>query len=397
MADVAAAVTPLRVLWLIKGLGPGGAEHLLLQQARAHDAATLDLRCGYLVPWKNHLVPDMEAAGVAATCLDGEHMQDLRWVRRLWLLLRDFRPDVVHVHSPLVAVFVRLVVRGMGRGRPRLVVTEHNDWSRHRRPTRWLNAATYWLDDAHVAVSDGVYDTVAPWARGDLAVLHHGIDLDAVRASADRDGVRRELGIPADHLVVGIVANYRREKDHPNLFAAADIALAADPGLTIVVVGQGPLADDIAAMHAASHDPDRIIVTGYRDDARRVMSAFDVFTLASRHEGLPVTAMEAVALGLPIVATRVGGLAEIVDDGVSGWLVPAGDPGQLAERWLTYRDHELLKSHGERAFQRSSAFDVRRALDELILLYGGMSMPHSVTRGLQTVTYWARHGGQRWW
>ena len=143
--------------------------------------------------------------------------------------------------------------------------------------------------------------------------------------------VRAELGVGDEEIVVGTVANFRQAKRYDLLIEAAQIVVDRLPSVRFVAVGQGPLEDKVRAWHKASGLGDRFLLTGYRADARRVMSAFDLFTLGSEHEGLPVAVMEALALGLPVVATAVGGLPEAVDDGVEGRLVPPLRPDLLAD------------------------------------------------------------------
>ena len=152
---------PLRALWLIKGLGPGGAEQLLVQQATVRHRDRLAVDVAYLLPHKDHLVGDLEAAGVGVLCLDGRRDLDPRWVLRLRALLLDGDYDVVHVHAPLVAAVVRLVLRTIPAARrPALVSTEHNRWPRHHPATRWANAATLPFDDVTFAVSADVVSTM---------------------------------------------------------------------------------------------------------------------------------------------------------------------------------------------------------------------------------------------
>lgn len=313
----------LRVLHVIKGLGPGGAEQLLVNQARATAAGDAEFEAAYLVSWKNHLVPKLEDAGWHVHCLGGDRIWDPRWVWRLRRLVTSTAVDVVHAHSPLVAAVSRLVLCTIPKGRrPASVYTEHNEWGRHNVWTRRCNRWTIGLEDRVLAVSEGV--KVSMPAGVDVEVLVHGIDVEAVAAQrAHRAEVRAELGIADDEWVVGIVANLRREKAYDVLLEAAAQALAADPGLRFVSVGQGPLEDEIREHHERLGLGDRFLLLGYRDDATRVMGAFDTFTLTSHHEGLPVSLMDALALGLPVIATAVGGIPEalagsdavVVDDG----------------------------------------------------------------------------------
>jgi glycosyltransferase involved in cell wall biosynthesis len=364
---------PVRVLWLIKGLGPGGAEQLLVNQAKVRDTDRFDYQAAYLVPWKHHLTAELADAGVGTTCLDGPKEWDLRWAWRLRRHLATEPVDVVHNHSPYVAAVTRLLVRTLPKDRrPALVYTEHNRWPRHARATRLLNRLTFGLDDAQLSVSDDVRDTIPPNLARAVETLVHGVVLDDVRAaSAARPEVRAELGITDDEVVVGIVANFRKEKAYGDWLAAAGRALeTSDVPLRFVSVGQGPLEDEMRAHHAELGLGDRVLLLGYRDDAVRVMSAFDVFSLASLHEGLPVSLMDALALGLPVVATAVGGIPQAVTDGVEAVLVPPQQPGPLADAMVAVAaDPERRAAMSEAALARSEAFDIAAATRHLEAVY----------------------------
>lgn len=375
----------MRVLWLIKGLGPGGAEQLLVNHAGARDRDRFRYEAAYLVARKNHLVAQLEAAGVPVTLLDGRHEWDLRWAWRLRRRLRADPVDVVHGHSPYVAAITRLVLRTLPRRyRPAHVVTEHNRWPRHTRTTRLANLITFALDDAHVAVSDDVRATIPRRWRGRVEVLVHGVDRAGVAArGAERDGIRAELGLTPDDLVIGIVANFRAEKAYEVLLDAAALVTADPAGSRVVylAVGQGPLEQDIRARHRALGLADRFRLLGYRDDATRVMAAFDIFTLSSRHEGLPVSLMDAMVLGTASVATGVGGIPEAVTDDVEGLLVPAGDAGALARAHLELAtDDERRRRLGAAAAVRAEAFDIAVAVRRLEEIYDELAARRDASR-----------------
>lgn len=326
-----------RVLWLMKGLGPGGAERLLVEHARGGDHDRFAYEAAYVLDWKTHLVPQLEAAGVVTHSLGVTRELDPRWVTRLRRLLHAGRYDVVHAHSPLPASVARALVRAMPAARrPRFVYTEHNRWQSHNALTRTANRATFAWNDTTFAVSDDVRDTVDARNRDRVEVLIHGIDLDAVRATrADRAAVRAELGVADGTALAVTVANLRATKNYPGLLAAAR-AVGDDPGRDVVfaAAGQGPLEAEVRAEHARLGLGDRFRLLGYRDDATRLIAAADVYVLASHHEGLPVTVMEALALGVPVVAPAVGGLPEVVHTGVNGVLVAPDDPDELARAVL---------------------------------------------------------------
>jgi glycosyltransferase involved in cell wall biosynthesis len=322
---------PVRVLWLSKGLGPGGAERLLVEHASVGDRDACELEAAYLLPWKQHLVPELEALGVRAHCLGVRHEGDPRWLVRLLQLVRRGRFDVVHAHSPISASLARTVLRA-APNRPALVYTEHNRWDSYHLATRSVNRATFSLNDKVFAVSDDVRASMAPSLRTRVEVLQHGIDLDRVRAHArDRTAARAELGVPDDTVLVVTVANLREGKGYPYLLAAAKQILDARVPVRFVAVGQGQLDAEIRALLDELDLGDGFRLLGYRPDAVRIIAAADVFALASLHEGLPVAVMEALALGIPIVATDVGGLPEAVEPHVNGLLVPPRDPAALAE------------------------------------------------------------------
>jgi glycosyltransferase involved in cell wall biosynthesis len=370
----------IRVLWLIKGLGPGGAEQLLVNHAEVRDTERFDIEAAYLVPWKNHLLPRLEAAGVPTVCLDGSHEWDPRWALRLRRRLVDRPVDVVHVHSPYVAGVLRPLSRTLPHStRPALVYTEHNRWPRHSKPTRVLNRLTFPLDDADVSVSADVRSTMPPKLQSRVEVLEHGVVVDEVRAMRRfRDEVRAELGIHANEILFGTVANFRREKAYEVMLEAARLALRTDIPIRFVAVGQGPLEDEMRALHAQLGLGGRVQLLGYREDALRVMSAFDVFTLSSRHEGLPVSLMDALAIGLPVVATRAGGVPAVITDGVEGRLVPIDDPRALADAYLELARHDEERAvMAKAAAARAVDFDISTAAHRLEEIYASAAVNRS--------------------
>ena len=323
----------LRVLTLIKGLGPGGAEHLVLFAARVRDRDHFDEEVAYLVPTEPTIAPELEQLGLILHFLGTRHAQDPRWLADLRRLLDQRAYDVVHVHSPYMAGWARLVIRSMPRTtRPRVVSTEHNEWSSHARLTRSLNTATFPLGDAWFAVSEEVRNSIPRLLRDRVEVLVQGIALrDVAPLVAHREEVRAELGLCPDEVAIVTVANYRRQKGYDDLLDAARRLRDRDVRARFFVMGHGPLEADVKARHAQLGLDGYVDLLGYRPDAVRVAAGCDVFALASHFEGLPVAIMEALAVGLPVVATRVGGVAEAVRDGTEGVIVPAHRPDLLAD------------------------------------------------------------------
>ena len=182
-------------------------------------------------------------------------------------------------------------------------------------------------------------DSLPARLRSRFEVVRHGVDLEALaRDRAARESVRIELGVASDDVVVGTIANLRSQKDYPTLLHAAARVLERSPRARFVLIGQGPLEAEIRELQQQLGLGPRVTLLGRRDDATRVLAGCDVFVLSSRFEGLPVALMEALGLGLPVVATRVGGIPELVTDGVEGLLVPPGAPDRLADALMTVLD-----------------------------------------------------------
>lgn len=366
-----------RVVAVIKGLGPGGSERLLVELSRAAGQHNIALSVVSVLTQKRHLIPDIEAAGVPVNCLGVTRLRDLRWIPRLLKGIRAQRPDVVHVHSPALAPVVRLAAhaRMLGLRRPRIVSTEHNAWSTYHRLTRAANAATAVLDDAIVTVTDEVRRSIRPkWLARRAVTVRHGIDVRAARSLSNRRAeLRSEWGVADDDIVVVTVANYRKQKNYPVLLEACAIATKQLPHLRFAVVGQGPGASEVHALHDRLGLGDRMLLLGYRPDAIAVMGAADIFTLSSDYEGLPVSLMEALALGLAVVSTAVGGVTETVT-AQAGSLVPPRDPQALADAIVTVaRDRALLAQMKEGARSLAEAFDVHHSAAQLASVYERLS------------------------
>jgi glycosyltransferase involved in cell wall biosynthesis len=353
-----------RVLWLIKGLGMGGAEQLLVSSARVADHERFKYEAAYVLPRKNALRSDLEAAGVPCMLLAGRRR--FTWPLQLRRLLMQERFHLLHLHSPLVAGFARIVVLTLPRGRrPAILSTEHNTWNRYALPTRLLNASLCWTDAQRWAVSAQVRDSVWRLFRRGVEVLVQGIVLQDVVCidEAERKALRSELGLAPDDVVAVTVANFRKEKAYPDLLAALKSALASQPALHSLIVGQGPLESEVRELHSSLGLGERCHILGYRRDVLRILAASDFFVLASKFEGYPLALMEAMAVGLPVVATRVGGIPDAVINGREGLLVGPRDTKALAlsiQRMAA--DAAGRRRMAEAARARAPQFDVRRTV-----------------------------------
>ncbi|HSD26656.1 MAG TPA: glycosyltransferase, partial [Vicinamibacteria bacterium] len=197
-----------------------------------------------------------------------------------------------------------------------------------------------------------------------LRLVYEGVP-DRVPAPGGREALA-SLGVPAGAPVVGNVAALTGHKDHATLLAALALLRTRVPEARLVIAGEGELRPALEARARELGLGDRVVLAGFRHDLDRLLPAFSVFCLSSRLEGLGTSLLDAMAFGLPVVATAAGGIPEAVEDGVTGRLVPPGDPAALAEALaVVLGDEELRRAWGAAGRRRfCERFTVDHMVDE---------------------------------
>jgi len=272
-------------------------------------------------------VAQQDGVPVHACSMSGA--RDLARMRRL--LVRG-RFDVVHTHYRDIAL--RCVLgASTGMRRPPLVVAHWGNVYPLREFSVWTGAALRSSRVARVvAISDAARHVLVTDARveaGKIAVIHQGVDPDRFHPSVDGSAVRRELGIPPDVPVVGMLSAYRPVRDFPTFLDAAELLAVERPDVRFLLVGEDTelvLADHAHRAALAG----RLVCPGVRTDVPEVLAAMDVVVNCALLEGLSGSMREALALAKPVVATGVGGNPEIVIDGETGLLVHPRAPAELA-------------------------------------------------------------------
>jgi glycosyltransferase involved in cell wall biosynthesis len=359
---------PLRVLLVIKCLGYGGAERLLVDMVAKVDRSRFSYEVAYVLQEQNALVPTIRTGGTPVRSLGAAHNADLRWMVALRRMLVTGRYDVVHFHLPYAAAFGQLVVASLPRAaRPGVVYTEHSLWDRANLVNRALLRSSMGSGERLIAVSQASYEALPVSLQRRAETVVHGVDLSQAdsliaRRTEFRSLARSEFGVDDDEFLFLAVANLRPEKGYDVLLNAARVIADRDLPIRIAAVGRGPLKDELRTRQLQLGLGDRFQFLGQRGDVLQLLAGADAFVLASHHEGLPVALMEASSVGLPIVASRVGGIPQALEDGVDALLVPPGDPGLLAEAMARLAsDPELRERLGGNAKLRSSMFDITAA------------------------------------
>jgi len=295
----------------------------------------------------------------------------LSQVRALVRLYREVKPSIVHAFLPIAYVVAGLAAR---LARVPVLVTSRRglgyNLERHFFFRQLGNMVNCWAD-AVVANSEAVRDDTLARERIDaakLSVIYNGVKAPAGCGSGDR---RADLGKEIAGPIVCCVANFFPYKGHLELLAAASTVVKSFPGAAFVFVGDGIQRPEIEHRMRELGLGENVVMLGSRSDARTIMGFSDMVVLASHEEGFPNVILEAMAVGKPVVATRVGGVPEAVEDGYTGLLVPPHDPESLAAailRLLSNRDVAI--EMGRRGLERvREHFTIDRMVKSYETLY----------------------------
>jgi len=368
---------------LIKGLGSGGAEQLLLLQCKRL-VTQYQVEIGFVASDRTHLLSHFESIGAKVTLLSFPAILKIPlasrllealgipWVFRLPLWFRKNEAVIVHSHSPLLASVFR-IQRAIGFI-PKIssVYTEHSPWEKYKFLTRSLNRLTISLEDQIYCVSPAVQASTD--RKVDSEILIHGIETEKVAdAYSMRDSVRTSWGVSQDNIVVGMLANFRPEKNHRLVFEAAKTIQNSLPGVVFVIYGQGKLENSLKQFQTELGLGENFKLMGYTSSPHEKLAGLDVLILVSSYEGMPVVLMEAACLGLPVIAARSPGIAEMFTDSEVHYCEELTASG-IVQAINELCSGEELSSHmrSELSLQiakRKNEFNVDHFVDKLVVTY----------------------------
>ena len=363
-----AAATPsdgVRVMIVIHGLETGGAEMMVLHLARELSRAGHPVRVVSLHGDETDVAGLMRRAGIDVVALNKAKGPDPRTVLRLRAQMRDFSPAVVHTHLPVLE-YVLPAARLYGR-RVRIIHTVHNlarEETRHR-VLRAVNRRAFSHGVVPVALNEEVRSSICreyALPASAVPVVGNGIDLDAFRGP-QRRGPR---GAGARLLCVARLAP---AKNHALLLRTVARLRESGRDVSLTLVGDGPLRGALEERARELGISQRVRFAGRRTDTPAFYRDCDLFVLLSDYEGMPMSIIEAMASGLPVVATRAGGVAELVDDGVNGALVEA-DAAAAAEAIAAICDDPALYARlSDGAVRTSSHYSAEAMMEKYVDLY----------------------------
>ncbi len=363
---------PIRVLMMVDGIGPnaGGAERMAIGLAGALQDKGFEVTiCATRSPTgPGSARAELEAKGVRVIGLERTGKLGLRGFRPLLRFIREHRPQVLHSHKFGSNVWGVMFGR---RYRIPAVIAHEQTWSYEgNRPRLVVDSAIGRLADRFVAVSS---------ADAESMVTREKVPRDKVlvipnayipRPEPEGQDLRAELGIDPSLPLVGTAAVLRPQKALEVLMDAFAIVVRELPEAKLLIAGEGERNEALRAYAAGLPCSESITFLGRREDIGNVIRSLDVVAMSSDFEGTPLFAAECLSNGTPLVATRVGGLPDLIEDGVSGVLVPPRDPEALAEAIISLlRDPERRERIAAAAKERAGELSLDRISDRFAELY----------------------------
>jgi glycosyltransferase involved in cell wall biosynthesis len=374
------ATRPVRLLWLVDSLGAGGAEALAVPFARSVDPSAFKLSVASMIGASGVNADRLRAEGISVTDLGARNLRDRSAFRRLLALLRAEEIDLVHAHLTYSTIWSALASRLTGVAsiaslhvapsatralrdtvrhrfsvelRDRLMIAMMNRWTTRVIPVSAALGAEY--------ASRGL-------RKGKTVVVHNGVQLERFRRPREesRETLQREFALDGDLPIVATVSVLRPKKGIEVLLEA----VRSVPHARFLIIGDGPKRAEWETLAGSLGVASRVRWAGFRNDVDALLAGCDLFVHPTLDDALPTVLLEAMAAGLPVVASSVGGIPEIVTPGVTGELVPAGDANALARAIHTLLGNEpLLRRMRKDATVQADRFSTAAWMDRLTVVY----------------------------
>lgn len=361
----------ISVCHILPALPAHGAEQLLVDLFRAFDRDRFDLSV-LLIRGEGPLAREIRALGIPVVRLSARFRFDLSILGQIRAYVVAHKIDVVHTHLMTADLWGRLAVLGT---KVRIVSTSHNIHADSGRVRGVLDRMLAYFTDAIVCVSPVVRASRTRESRlpsDRMVSIDNGIDLQRVHAPESRAVARAALFLGEGTLALGIVGRLAPAKNHALLFEAVALVCREGAGsrLAVLVAGDGELEAALATRARDLGIDGQVRFLGLRRDIPRILKALDLLVISSTREGLPIVLLEAMKAGLPVIATRAGGIPDVIDDGRTGILVDS-DPATLARAIVRLLFDGALRERLGKAAEESVVqhFDVRKTAAAYARLY----------------------------
>lgn len=377
-----------KILYIVTQSEWGGAQKYVYELA-THLTGQFEVAvvCG----GKGELIKKLKAKGIKVFVLKNLVRSITPWrdflaFFEIYKLIKREKPDLVHTNSSKAEVLGNLAARWARV--PKIIFTAHgfvfNETTGFKRKILvWLERLAAGWADKIIAVSDfdkqgAIKEKIATSEK--IVTIRHGLDFGFFQnLKVDNATKRREFDVPTDAPLIGTVANFYKTKGLKYFIEAASVVVKELPETHFIIVGEGKLKPKLEKQIKRLGLQNKITLTGFHHDALEIMTATDIFVLPSLKEGLPFALLEAGALGKPTVATKIGGVPEIVDDKKNGLLVPPAQSGTLAEALLTLlQNKKMAEEFGQNLKKKIfNNFNLARTIQNTVKIY--QSITHQDT------------------
>lgn len=358
----------------------GGAERLMVPTLKHLSRTDFDpYVCALQSKYGNPMADEIRALGISVECLNIKHLRDIDALPRLIKYLRGINADLVHTQLEVANILGNISARLLHLPS---VCTIHVIHSLDVKLKSRLHQKVEWFALSHfcdrvISVSEETRQNhldLSGTSAGQVSTLYNGIDLSSflnLNSVDERNAVRSELGIPLDADLLITVAVLRSQKGIQFMIRALPAVLSSRPDTYYLIVGSGSHQDALIEEVKQAGVSERVVFAGMRKDVPRLLAAGDIFVLPTLTEALPTVLAEAMAAKLPIVASRVGGIPEMVTDGQNGCLVEPEDLDGLATACIHLLSHpeerSAMSAEGWKIVDQK--FNVERQVDKLEQLY----------------------------
>jgi glycosyltransferase involved in cell wall biosynthesis len=396
--------TRIKVLHLIKSLGRGGAEKLIPETALVHDQSRFEFHCLYFYHQEQNILDELEAASIQTHLIPSGNLELFFQIKKVKHFVLQHGFDIIHAHLPWAGILSRFVGKELSIP---IVYTEHNTWERYNKISYLGNRMTFKHQDVAIAVSNEVALSMRlnsiwdPYRRGGrlkVRVVQNGVNTEVFKRERLESGrleiekleierleevqftvkgvlgiptLRDQLGIPEGALVIGKVAVFRSQK---RLWLWVELALRIlekCPETHFLLVGDGEWRERILTQIKKSGKSAHFHWVGVQKNVVPYLSLMDIYLSTSEFEGLPIAMLEAMSCEVPVVATRAGGIGEVIQHGNQGYLTEIEEWEELEKYCLELLlnpqlRQEMAHAARERVIEK---FSMKRMVSELEGIY----------------------------
>jgi glycosyltransferase involved in cell wall biosynthesis len=374
----------IKIVYFIGSLRLGGAEKQVVELALGLDRSCYDVEI-CCINQGGPMVESVRASGVPVRIIEvslpygkynpRSYIHAFKSLRRIYRYIKESKPDIIHGY--LFTAYIVGILCGKWARVP-VLISSRRSLGYFKQDKAWRQIIENYINrktDAILVNSNAVWDDVLKREKhcdGKVHLIYNGVDLEKFKPGRGDPEIRRQLRVNREDFVVGVVANLIYYKGHMEILDAAVLLKKEFPNLKFVFVGRdGGMQSRIEKNRDVLSLKNNVILAGSREDVHRIIPVFDILLLASHEEGFSNVLLEGMACGKPIVATDVGGNAESVLDGVTGFIVPPRNPVKMAEALkMLLCDPALREKFGKAGRSRmEEKFSLKKLLEEMDAFY----------------------------